>query len=119
MSVLQIHAHPSRATVWILSWFLFVTGIFSYFWVSRGRHIDNPDDRVMPTLRQMGQAFSDAVLKPAEEDEVAPDADRQSLLQKIHASMLWKDTIATGRRFPRHRTGTAQPERTRACRREK
>lgn len=99
MSVLQIHAHPSRATIWILSWFLFATGIASYFWVSRARHHDNPDDRVMPTLRQMGQAFSDAVLKPAEEDEVAPDADKYSLIQKIHASMLWKDTIATGRRF--------------------
>ena len=60
MSILQIHAQPSRTTVWILSWFLFATGVVSYFWVSRGRHLDNPDDRVMPTLRQMGHAFADA-----------------------------------------------------------
>jgi NitT/TauT family transport system permease protein len=83
----------------MLSWFLFATGIVSYFWVSRSRHLDNPDDRVMPTLRQMGQAFADATLKPAEDDEVAANADRQSLATKIRNSMLWKDTLATGRRF--------------------
>lgn len=99
MSLLQIHAQPSRATVWTLSWLLFAAGLASYFWASRARHVDNPDDRVMPTLHQMVQGFSDAVLKPADDDEVAPDAGRQSLFQKIRGSMLWKDTIATGRRF--------------------
>jgi NitT/TauT family transport system permease protein len=99
VSVLQIHAQPSRTTVWILSWLLFTAGLASYFWVSRGRHLENPDDRVMPTIRQMVQGFSDAALKPAEDDEVAADAARQSLIQKIRNSMLWKDTLATGRRF--------------------
>ena len=99
MSFLQIHAQPSRTTVWILSWFLFATGIASYFWVSRGRHLDNPEDRVMPTLRQMGQAFADATLKPAEDDEVTGNPDQQSLATRIRNSMLWKDTMATGRRF--------------------
>lgn len=99
MSILQIHAQPSRATVWTLSWLLFAAGLASYFWVSRARHVDNPDDRVMPTLRQMVQGFSDAALKPAEDDEGATDADKQSLFEKIRGSMLWKDTLATGRRF--------------------
>ena len=99
MSVLEIHAQPSRTTVWMLSWFLFATGIASYFWVSRGRHIANPDDRVMPTLRQMGQAFASAALNPAEDDEVSANPDQESLLTKIRTSMLWKDTMATGRRF--------------------
>jgi NitT/TauT family transport system permease protein len=99
VSVLQIHAQPSRTTVWMLSWLLFATGIASYFWVSRGRHIENPDDRVMPTIRQMAQGFADATLKPAEDDEVAADAGRQSLIAKIRNSMLWTDTLATGRRF--------------------
>jgi NitT/TauT family transport system permease protein len=99
VSLLQIHAQPSRATIWTLSWLLFAAGLASYFWVSRARHMDNPDDRVMPTLRQMVQGFSDAALKPAEDDEVAQDAGSQSLIEKIRASMLWKDTIATGRRF--------------------
>jgi NitT/TauT family transport system permease protein len=99
VSVLQIHAQPSRTTVWMLSWFLFATGIASYFWVSRGRHLDNPEDRVMPTLRQMGQGFSDALLKPAEDTEVSADADRESLFTRIRNGMLWTDTLATGRRF--------------------
>jgi NitT/TauT family transport system permease protein len=99
VSVLQIHSHPSRTTVWILSWFLFITGVISYFWVSTGRHRDNPDDRVMPTLRQMSQAFVDATLKPAEDDEVAANASEQSLAARVQHSMLWKDTLATGRRF--------------------
>jgi NitT/TauT family transport system permease protein len=99
VSVLQIHAQPSRASVWMLSWLLFATGIASYFWVSRGRHIENPDDRVVPTIRQMAQGFTDAVLKPAEDDEVAANAAEQSLIEKITHGMLWKDTVATGRRF--------------------
>src|SRR6202042_1517465 len=41
----------------------------------------------------------DATLKPAEDDEIAADADRQSLFTKFRNSMLWKDTLATGRRF--------------------
>lgn len=99
MSFLQIHAHPSRTTIWMLSWFLFVAGVVSYFWASRDRHRENPEDRVMPTLRQMGQAFADATLKPAEDEEVTGDAAQQTVFQKIRAGMLWKDTIATGRRF--------------------
>jgi len=99
VSVLQIHAQPSRTSVWILSWFLFAAGLASYFWVSRARHQENPDDRVMPTLRQMSQSFIDATLKPAEEDAVADNADQQPLLTRFRNSMLWKDTQATGRRF--------------------
>jgi NitT/TauT family transport system permease protein len=98
VSVLQIHARPTRTTVWILSWFLFATGLISYFWASRDRHRDNPDDRVMPTLRQMSQAFVDATLKPAN-DEAAANPAQQSLAARVQNSMLWKDTLATGRRF--------------------
>jgi NitT/TauT family transport system permease protein len=99
LSIFEIHAQPSRAVVWMLSWFLFASGVVAYFWASRDRHRDNPDDRVMPTLYQMGKALTDAVTKPAEDDEVAPDWDQQPLLTRIRDSMLWKDTQATGRRF--------------------
>ncbi|HLJ46186.1 MAG TPA: ABC transporter permease subunit [Bryobacteraceae bacterium] len=99
MSLLRIHAQPNRATVWMLSWLLFAAGVSSYFWVSRDRHRDNPDDRVMPTIQQMVQGFADATLKPAEDDEVAAAAGQQSLFARIQSSMLWKDTKATGRRF--------------------
>jgi NitT/TauT family transport system permease protein len=84
--------------MWILSWTLFAAGLASYFWISSARHRENPDDRVMPTLAQMSQSFIDATLKPAEED-TAEDAASQSLLTRVHNSMLWKDTQATGRRF--------------------
>ncbi len=44
----------------------------------------------------MVKGMSDAVLKPAEEDE---PLESPSLLQQISSSMLWKDTKATSRRF--------------------
>lgn len=98
MNILEIHAQPSRKSLWVLSWTLFATGLISYFWVANARHRANPDDRVMPTLRQMSQSFADAALKPAEEDATAEDA-QQSLMTRFRSSMLWKDTQATGRRF--------------------
>lgn len=99
MSLLRLHASPNRATAWLLSWFLFFAGITAYFYVSAQRHRDNPDDRVMPTAVQMIQAFEDATLKPAEEDNADEAATPAPLMTRIRSSMLWKDTIATGRRF--------------------
>jgi NitT/TauT family transport system permease protein len=72
--------------------------VIAYLWASGNRHRDNSDDRVMPTLGQMGQAFANAALKPAEDDEVA-GADQQPIYARLVRSMLWKDTLATGRRF--------------------
>jgi NitT/TauT family transport system permease protein len=96
MSFLRIHAYPGRTTAWILSWFLFAAGVVSYFYVALERHRDNPDDRVMPTIAQMVRAFQDAALKPAEEED---SAAAQTLIGRLRASMLWKDTAATSRRF--------------------
>jgi NitT/TauT family transport system permease protein len=97
MSVLRMHAVPTRATAWILSWALFIAGICAYFTVARQRHLENPDDRVTPTLAQMAQAFADAALK-APGDEASAGVG-QSLGARFANSMLWKDTQATGRRF--------------------
>src|SRR5277367_818113 len=83
--------------VWILSWFLFAVGIAAYFFVAQERHRENPDDRVMPTIAQMARGFADAALKPAGEEEVQTAGE--SLISRIRASMLWKDTLASGRRF--------------------
>ncbi|MBZ5618096.1 MAG: ABC transporter permease subunit [Acidobacteriia bacterium] len=94
---LLIHAKPSRSWTILLSWSLFVAGIAMYFYVSHGRHRDNPEDRVMPTVAQMARGLYDAALKPAEDDEQrAQDA---SVVRQFFASMLWKDTKATSRRF--------------------
>ena len=98
MSFLRIHAFPARSTAWILSWILFAAGITSYFYVAQQRHRENPDDRVMPTAGQMIRAFQDAALKPAEEDQ-AIEEETATLLTRVRSSMLWKDTIASGRRF--------------------
>jgi NitT/TauT family transport system permease protein len=99
MSFFHIHSHPGRAVGLVLSWFLFAAGIVSYFYVAQARHRDNPDDRVMPTVTQMVRAFQDAGLKPAEDEEVREGAASQPVITRIRAGMLWKDTMATSRRF--------------------
>ena len=93
-----VHARPSRASTLLLSWLLFSLGIGLYFYASQKRHRENSEDRVMPTVSQMFHGMSDASVKPAEDDDaVLPD--NASLRQKFFASMLWKDTLATSRRF--------------------
>jgi NitT/TauT family transport system permease protein len=93
-----VHAKPSRASTLLLSWLLFALGVGLYFYASQKRHQENPEDRVMPTVPQMFHGMSDASVKPAEDDDtVLPD--NASLRQKFFASMLWKDSLATSRRF--------------------
>jgi NitT/TauT family transport system permease protein len=99
MSLLRIHSSPGRSTAFVLSWFLFAAGVTSYFYLAQQRHHDNPDDRIMPTATQMVTSFEDAALKPAEEEEAQDGADTLPLVARIRASMLWKDTMATSRRF--------------------
>jgi NitT/TauT family transport system permease protein len=92
-----VHARPSRTTSFVLSWILFCLGLSLYFYTSQRRHHDNPEDRVMPTLTQMFHGMNNAITNPAEDDEALPD--NATLRQKFLASMLWKDTVATSRRF--------------------
>ncbi len=98
MRFLRIHEQPTRMMALGLSWFLFAVGIASYFYVAQIRHRENPDERVMPTLTQMIQAFSDASLKPAE-DEIVEEGAPSPLWKEVTSSMLWKDSGATSRRF--------------------
>ena len=97
--LIGIHAYPGRFTGWMLSWFLFAAGVTLYFYAAQQRHRENPDDRVMPTIAQMVQAFRDAALKPPEEEELEENAGPQPLALRMANSMLWKDTMASGRRF--------------------
>src|SRR5215475_1874177 len=97
MSLALIHARPRRTTTLLLSWMLFAAGIAAYFYVSHARHSENPEDRVMPTVAQMAKGMFDAVLRPAEEDEVP--AENAPWWRRMAGSMLWKDTLATARRF--------------------
>ena len=92
-----VHAKQNQMTTFVLSWILFAIGIGLYFYASQKRHRDNPEDRVMPTVTQMFHGMSSAVSNPAEDDDPLPE--NASLRQKFLASMLWKDTVATSRRF--------------------
>ncbi len=97
LAFLSIHGKPNRAWGTILSWFLFVAGIALYIYTAQGRHRENPEDRVTPTILQMAHGMFDAALKPAEEDEQGEAPT--SLTQQFLSSMLWKDTKATAKRF--------------------
>jgi NitT/TauT family transport system permease protein len=96
-ALLSIYAKPGRFPALTLSWMLFLLGIGGYLYASRARHIENSEDRVMPTIRQMAQGMYDAALRPAEEDEVQPQTS--GVADRFLHSMLWKDTKATGLRF--------------------
>jgi NitT/TauT family transport system permease protein len=93
-----VHARPGRTTSLVLSWILFCLGLSLYFYTSQHRHRDNPEDRIMPTFRQMIHGMTSASTTPADDDDsILPDD--ASLRQRFFASMLWKDTVATSRRF--------------------
>jgi NitT/TauT family transport system permease protein len=93
MQLFAINAQPGRVATWTLSWFLFVVGIGLYFWIAHQRHLENPEDRVVPTMAQMAHASYEAAFGPDE------DAARESLPLRFFHSMLWTDTVASTRRF--------------------
>jgi NitT/TauT family transport system permease protein len=93
-----VHAKPNRVMTIVFSWMLFAVGLGLYFYTSQRRHQDNPEDRIMPTVTQMFHGMSDASTKPAEDDD-STLPENASLRQRFFASMLWKDTLATSRRF--------------------
>jgi NitT/TauT family transport system permease protein len=97
--VFAINARPNRLTVWMLSWTLFVAGLGAYVWTSRARHLENPEDKVVPTFLQMAQGLADAALNPDEADEQIADLANAGIWQRFTHSMLWKDTKASTRRF--------------------
>lgn len=97
--IFRIDARPGKFTAFALSWFLFAAGIALYFHASRTRHAENPDDKVAPNIVQLAQGVSDAILKPADDDAVNPDDAAQPWFRKFLNSMLWKDTVASAKRF--------------------
>jgi NitT/TauT family transport system permease protein len=99
MTMFRIDARPSRITTWCLSWFLFIAGIALYFNTARTRHLENPEDKVAPSLTQLAQGFADAVLKPDGDQEIGPDNANASLVKRFLNGMLWTDTVASAKRF--------------------
>ncbi|HVW85503.1 MAG TPA: hypothetical protein VHB50_12525, partial [Bryobacteraceae bacterium] len=95
----RIDARPNRITTWVMSWFLFAAGIALYLHTAHNRHLENPEDKVVPSLRQLGQGISDAFLKPDAEDQDDSDTASASLVTRFFHSMLWTDTVASAKRF--------------------
>ena len=89
----RIDARPNRWTTWTVSWFLFAAGISLYFYTANARHIENPEDKVVPNLRQLGQGMTDAFLKPDSEQEAVPDMENASLPKKFYHIMMWGDKV--------------------------
>jgi NitT/TauT family transport system permease protein len=97
--MLRAFASPHKGAVWTLSWFLFAAGMFLYLRTSNARHIENPEDRIVPSIAQLGSGFVHAALTPADDDYDQAQIENPSLAQKFLGSMLWKDTKASGQRF--------------------
>jgi NitT/TauT family transport system permease protein len=97
--VLRIFSAPNRSLGAILSWTLFALAMILYLRTSHTRHLENPEDRIVPTLHQLTSGFANAALKPAEEDDDSDAPVHPSLLQQLIHGMLWKDTTASARRF--------------------
>lgn len=93
MKLFAINAEPGRVSTLVLSWFLFAAGIGFYFYTSAARHKENPDDRVVPTISQLGEGLHDAAFGTQE------DAAGRGLAARFFDSMLWTDTVASAKRF--------------------
>ena len=97
--MLRIFSVPGKGIGLTLSWTLFAIAVLLYLRVSQVRHIENPEDRIVPTIQQLSAGFAHAVLQPAQEDDASDVPDHPSLTQQIVHGMLWKDTVASSRRF--------------------
>jgi NitT/TauT family transport system permease protein len=92
-----IQVRPSRLWTQSLSWILFAVGIALYAQFSIARHKENPEDRVVPSAQQLIQGIKSAALEAPEEDD-SVDANAP-LIERFGHSMLWKDTLSSGKRF--------------------
>jgi NitT/TauT family transport system permease protein len=97
-SLFDIQARPNRLFTQALSCVLFILCIGMYAHTSISRHRENGEDRVVPNARQLAAGVHASVLEPAEEDDYVP-ADNASTWERLRHSMIWKDTLSSGRRF--------------------
>jgi NitT/TauT family transport system permease protein len=96
--IFDIQARPNRLLAQVLSFVLFALCLVLYVHVSRVRHQDNPEDRIVPNAAQLAGGVHASVLEPAEEDDyIAPEG--ASNWERFQHSMLVKDTLSSSRRF--------------------
>ena len=82
-SFFRTDAQPSIAATWVLSIAFFVLLIAAYLAGSYYRHLENPQDKVMPKVSEMLDGLKRSAFEP----------DRNGDLR------LWIDTFASARRF--------------------
>lgn len=97
--MLRIFAMPNRTMAFALSWLLFAAGIIFYLRTSHTRHLENPDDRIVPTIQQLAGSFWHAAMTPADDDTDTVADEHAPVARQFLKSMLWKDTKASGGRF--------------------
>ena len=83
MNFFKINAQPGKLTSILLSAVLFVLAIVAYMWTAHVRHQENPQDKVVPTVSEMGEGIK----------RTAFEEDRKGDIR------LWVDTLASGKRF--------------------
>lgn len=94
----RVFALPNRWAALALSWLLFTAAALFYLQNARTRHLENPDDRIVPTVKQLAAGFERALTTPAEDSEtIIPDD--AGFFTKLRGSMLVSDTVASARRF--------------------
>jgi NitT/TauT family transport system permease protein len=97
--MLRVLASPNNKIGFVISWTCFVLAMVLYLRTAQLRHHENADDRIVPTFSQLVQGAQHTALTPAEEDDDSQLGQHPSVWAKLRASMLWKDTAASGKRF--------------------
>jgi len=83
MSFFGIRSRPGRATSIVLSALPFIVLIAVYAFTAHVRHLENPDDKLVPTFTKMAKGFYSTVAEPDRKDEYR----------------LFVDTVASTKRF--------------------
>ncbi len=97
--MLRVFANPNAKAAFVVSWCCFILAVSLYLRTAHTRHIENPEDRIVPTITQLVTGSLHSALTPAEEDDESQLGANPSVWTQVSKSMLWKDTAASGRRF--------------------
>ncbi len=95
--MLRVLTLPNKSAAFTVSWLVFALCLAFYFRTAHLRHLENADDRIVPTVAQLTSSFTHAALTPGEDDTELPA--NASVLQRFRAGMLWNDTLSSARRF--------------------
>ncbi len=96
----KVNAKPDKTTRIILPWFLFAIALGVYAWSAHVRHKENPDDKLVPTPKQMVEGFSRMAYDP---DSSLNDSGDMGVISDYGPNSVrghWKQfTVTTKRVF--------------------